>query len=200
MQAFYLVYAVDDILLVEVAELYFSDIFCLDFVDAKARHEVGDNILFLFGVADNAYRLVDVKKYLSKTQEKMELVLLLLKVVGKLAADAGYSEGYPRFENIYYTELHRMRVDEHIKVALEAVLKGCHLKELSHKLIGVDSTAEVECKLKSAEVYLVTEIYYLLKLAFLYEVGNLVKNHFYRRRVGNLYNVYAIVFLVVVVA
>ena len=61
-----LVYAVDDVLLIEVAELDLCDVFCLDLVNSEACHKVGDNVLFLFGVSYYADSLVYVKQYLTK--------------------------------------------------------------------------------------------------------------------------------------
>ena len=58
--------AVDDILAVEVAQLDLGDIVCLDLVNAKALHQVGHNVGFLFGVANDANGLVDVEQDLAE--------------------------------------------------------------------------------------------------------------------------------------
>ena len=195
-----LVDAVDDILLVEVAELDLRDVIRLDLVDAKACHKVGDNVLFLLSMADDLDRLVDVQQDLSESEQKMELVLLLLEIELKLALEAGESELDPFLYYRNYAELSWCRVDQHVEIALEAVFKGSELKELEHKLVGINAAAQIERELKSAEVDLVTEVHDLLELALLNEIRDLVKYHLDRGRVGDLNYINAVLRLVVVIA
>ena len=44
----------DDVFFVKISKLYFSNVFSLNFVDAKARHKIGNNVLFLCG---NAFKV-----------------------------------------------------------------------------------------------------------------------------------------------
>ena len=63
LQAFYLVNAVYKVLVIQMAELDFRNILCLHAVNRKAFHKIRHNIAFLFSLADNLYRLVNIKKH-----------------------------------------------------------------------------------------------------------------------------------------
>ena len=130
----------------------------------------------------------------------MELVLFLLKVKLKLSLKTAETELYPLLDYLHHAHLSGGRVDKHVEVALEAILKRCHLEELEHKLVGINASAEIERELKAAEVDLVAEVNDLLELALFNEVGYLVKYRLDIGRVRDLNDINAVLCLVVVVA
>ena len=77
--------AIQYILAVEVAQFYFGDIVCLQFVDAEALHQVGDDVFFGFGLADDLYRFVYIEKDLCKAQEKMQFFVLAVALERKFS-------------------------------------------------------------------------------------------------------------------
>ena len=84
--------AVYDVLAVQMAQLYFRNVFCLNLIDAKALHEARNDVGFFFGLAHYLYRFVYVEKYLSETAQKVlaNLVTLFLglTIATKMQADA----------------------------------------------------------------------------------------------------------------
>ena len=93
----------EDVLAVKVAELDVGDVFSLNCVDIKALFQVWNNVLFVLGGADYLYRLVNVKKDLSKSEKEVELILLLFKVESKFAREAFLAEFDPfgeYFDNV----------------------------------------------------------------------------------------------------
>ena len=72
---------------------------------------------------------------------------------------------FMRIETIYRF-VNIEKPDEYVEVTTEAVLKRSLLKELCHKLFGINATAQVKRKLESAEVYLIAEVCDFLELSF----------------------------------
>ena len=62
LQVLHLRYPLEDVLLVDVAQLDFSHEFCLDLIDTEANHQVGDDLCFLLGLADDGDGLVDIQQ------------------------------------------------------------------------------------------------------------------------------------------
>ena len=130
----------------------------------------------------------------------MELVLLFLEVKGDLAAQADETELNPLGEKLNDAHGARHAVDEDVEVALEAVLKRGHLKELGHQLFGINAAAQIQRQLKTAQVGLVAVVADLLELALLEHRIQLCHDDFHGGGVGDLEDLNAVVRLVVDVA
>lgn len=103
-ECFGLLRALQDILLVDVAQADIRNKFGLDFVDAEAFHQVRDNICVLFGLADDFNRLVDIEQDFTQTEQQMQLVLLLVEVKEHTAANAFGAPRRPLIEQLGYAE------------------------------------------------------------------------------------------------
>ena len=122
---------------IKVTKLYICDIFGLSLRKIEALRKVRNNILLVLGVSYDSYRLIDIKEYCGKTNEKLLLVLFLRKLEGKLAREAGRAEFNPLKENIANTKLARRAVDKYIKSTVKGIFKlGCR-KELFDNDLGV---------------------------------------------------------------
>ena len=60
-------YALENILLIDIAKLYFCDVFRLNFVYSEAYHKIRDNFALFLGFADNRDCAVNIKKNLFET-------------------------------------------------------------------------------------------------------------------------------------
>ena len=69
--------SIDYIFAVQIAQLYFGDVFGLHLVDAEALHQIRDDVGFDLGLAYNLYRLVDIEQNLPESEQKVQLLLLL---------------------------------------------------------------------------------------------------------------------------
>ena len=82
MKTFDLLDSVENIFAVEIAKLDLGDIFCLNFVDRESVHQIRNDVLFLFGLTNDADGLVDIKQKLAESHKKMKLCLLFLQIKG----------------------------------------------------------------------------------------------------------------------
>ena len=99
--------AVENIALVQIAQLDIGNIICLNFVNVKALHQVGNNLRFFLGLTDDANGFIDVKQNFAKAEQKMKLVLLFAEIECKLAAQTSHTELYPLTEYLDDTHLSR---------------------------------------------------------------------------------------------
>ena len=200
MERFDILDAVYDVLAVQMAQLYFRNVFCLNLIDAKALHEARNDVGFLFGLAHYLYRFVYVEKYLSETAQKVKLVGLLFEVEAQLALYAVHAELYPLAEYLADTHLTRCRADQHVEVAGEIVLKRSEPVELCHELLGICAAPQIKRQLESGEVDFVAEVHDLLQLSVLDERCDLCEYLLDRGGIRYLENVDAVVLLVVAVS
>ena len=173
-ECFGLLRALQDILLVDVAQADIRNKFGLDFVDAEAFHQIRDNICVLFGLADDFNRLVDIEQDFAQTEQQMQLVLLLVEVEEHAAANAFGAPRRPLIEQLGYAEHARHACNQHVEVAGEAVLQGSHLHQLGHQLFRVGAALEVNGDLQTGKIGLVAHIGNLAHLAVLDQLGDLV--------------------------
>ena len=68
----------ENVLLIDIAQLYLCNIFSLYLVDTEAYHKVRHNVRFVFGLTDYLYSLVDVEKNFGEGFKEVELFFLLL--------------------------------------------------------------------------------------------------------------------------
>ena len=138
-QLIYFFHTAENILLIDIAELYLSNIFSLNLVYAEAYHKVWDNVRLILCLADDLYCLVNIKKYLREGFQQVKLLFLLLEIVVGPALDTLLTESSPLGK--YLTDTHDLgsSCDQDIEVAWVAVLQRSQTIELLHELIRVCS-------------------------------------------------------------
>ena len=125
----------EDVLPVEVAQLDFGHVVGLDLVDAKADHQVGDDLLLLPGLPHDADGLVDVQQDLFEPQQQVQPGLFLLQIEIDPAADALPAKGRPLLQQLPHPHHPGRPGDEDVEVAGEVVLQGGHPVEFGHQLV-----------------------------------------------------------------
>ena len=197
LQCLRLLHPLEDVLLVDVAELDLRHVFRLLLVDAEADHQVGDDLGLLLRLPDDGDGLVDVQQDALQTQQQMQLLLL-----------AGEDEVHPPphtlrapCDPLLQQGLDSQHTghpgDEDVEVAAEGVLQRCQLIQLLHQLLRVHPPLEVDGELQAAEVRLVPHIADLLDLAGLHQLRHLVQDHLDGGGVGDLEDLDEILLLVV---
>ena len=137
LQAGGLVGPLEDILPVEVTELYFRHILRLDLVDAETDHQVRHHLSLFLRLPDDADSLVDIQQDALQPLQKVELLPAFGQVKVHPAADALRAEGAPLLDQLVYSHHPGSALDEDVEVAGEGVLQGGHAEQLSHELIRV---------------------------------------------------------------
>ena len=199
-QALHLGHTVEDVLPVQVPELDLCNVGGLYLVDGKALHQGGDHLILLLRFTDDADGLVNVQQNLGQSLQQVQLFLLLSQVKGQLPAYAPGAEADPLLENIRHAQLLWHRINEHIEIALEAVLQGGQLEQAGHQLFRIRPPPQIQCQLESGQVDLIPHIRDLLDLPGLDKVGDLVHDLLNGGGVGDLQDIDAVGLLVVAVA
>ena len=181
-----LLHALEDIFLVDVAQLDLRDILRLHLVDAEADHQVRHHVGLGLRLADDLDRLVDVEQDALETLQKVQLVLLFAHDEVDAAADAFRAPRAPLVEQLAHAHHARHSGDEHVEVAGHGILQRRGLHQLLHELVGIGAALEVDGQLETVEVGLVAHIGDLLDLACLDQLGDLVHDGLGRGGVGDL--------------
>ena len=129
--------ALEDILLIDVAQLDLRHKLRLHLVDAEADHQVGDDLGVGLGLADDFDGQVDVQEDLFKTLQEVQPVFLLLELEVNPALDAPGAPGRPLLENLPHPKHLGASFDENVEVAGEAVLEGRQAHQPRHELLGI---------------------------------------------------------------
>ena len=159
--------AVKDVLLVDVAQLQLCHEFRLRLIDAEAGHQVGNNLHFQLGVADDGDGLVDVQQDGFQAVQQVQAVALLLQLVVDAATGGLNTPGNPFLQYLAHAHNARVAVYQHIEVARERVLQCGGFEQLRHQLFRVYPPFHIDGDAQAGKVGLVADVGDLAHLAFL---------------------------------
>ena len=131
--------AFEDVLLVDVTQTDIGHILRLYLVDAKADHQVWDDLGVLLGVPDDLNSPVDIQKDTPQTLQQMQLLLFLVHGVVYTTADRVHAPGGPLLQDLPHPHDPWHPGDEDIEVAGLAVQQGGEAEQLGHQLVRISS-------------------------------------------------------------
>ena len=178
--------ALEDVFLVDVAQLDLRHILRLNLVDTEADHQVGDDLGLLLRLADDADGLVDIQQDPLEALQQMQLLFALAEDEIGAAADGLRTPSAPLLQHLAHTQHLGAAGDEHVEVAGEGVLQGRLLIELGHQLVGIGTPLQIDGQLQTGQVGLVAHVGDFLGLAGLDQLRHLVQNGLHRGGVGDL--------------
>ena len=178
--------AVEDVLLVDVAELKFGDKLGLGLVDVETLHKVGHDLGFEFGAADDGDGLVDVEQNCLEAVQKVQALGLFAQVKVNAATRGLNTPLDPLVQNLAHAHNAGIAVDQHVKVARERILQRGRAIELGHELVGVDAALKVDGDAQAREVGFVADVSDLLDLALLRELDDALDDDIGLGGVGDL--------------
>ena len=143
-------HALEDVLLVDVAQLDLRHILRLHLVDAEGDHQVGNDLRFLLRLPDGADGLVDVQQDALETLQQVQLVLLLFEDKVDPALDALGAPCRPLLQNPVHPQHTGLAGDEDIEVAADRVLQRGQAEQLGHQLVRVHAPLQVDGQLQAA--------------------------------------------------
>ena len=147
-----------DILFVDIPQLDFRHVICLNFINPKANHQVGHHFLFQFRLPDDGDGLINIQQNPLQSLEQMEPVLLFLNLEVKAAADALGAPGCPLLQNLTHTHYPGHSGNENVEITGEAVLQGCQAEQLLHQLFRLHSPLQINGQLQAAQIRFVPHI------------------------------------------
>ena len=109
--------AVEDVLLVDVAELKFGDKLGLGLVDVETLHKVGHDLGFEFGAADDGDGLVDIEQNRLEAVQQVQALGLFAQVKVNAATRGLNTPFDPLVQNLAHAHNTGIAVDEHVEVA-----------------------------------------------------------------------------------
>ena len=160
----------------DVAEPDFRHVLRLHLVDAKANHQVGDDLGLLLRLPDDADGLVNVQQDALEALEEVELFPPLPQDEEHPPPHGLRAPGGPFLQNPPDPQHLGHPADEDVEVTGKGVLQGGLLEEAGHELVRVRPPLEVNGELEAGEVRLVPHIGDFLGLARLDKLRHLVKN------------------------
>ncbi len=187
--------ALEDILLVDVAQPDIRHILGLHLVDAEADDEVGHHLGLLLRLPDDADGLVNVQQDAPQALEKVQLFLLALTDEIGAPAHPVHPPGGPLRQNLAHPHHPGHPGDEDIEIAGEGILKGGHLEQPGHQLVRVGPPLQVDGQLHAVEVGLVPHVGDFLDLPPLDQLGYLVQDGLHGGGVGDLVHLDEVILL-----
>ena len=178
----------EDVLLIDVAQLDLCYILRLNLVDAEADHQVGHHLRLLLGLADDLNGLVNVQQNALEALQKVQLFLLFVQHEVHSSPHAFRAPGQPLLQQRLHPQHPGHSGDEDVKVAAHRVLQGGQAEELLHELVRVYAPLQVNGQLQAREVRLVPHVADLLDLSGLHQLGHLVQNGLQGGGIGDLEN------------
>ena len=178
--------AVEDVLLVDVAELELGNKFGLGLVDVEAAHEVGYDFGLEFGATDDGDRLVDVEQDCLEAVQQVQALGLFAQVKVNAATGGFNTPLDPLVQNLAHAHNARVTIDEHVEVARERILQRGRAIELGHELVGVDTALKIDGDAQAREVGFIADVGDLLDLALLGELDDALDDDIGLGGVGNL--------------
>ena len=136
--------ALEDVFLVDIAQLDLRDVLGLDLVDAEADHQIGHDLRVGFRFADDADGLVDVEQDALEALEQMQLFGFFALLEKDPAAHTFRPPRRPFLDDLTHTQHARHPGDENVEVAGKAVEQRGGAEELLHELVRVDAAFEVD--------------------------------------------------------
>ena len=130
----------EDVFLIDIAQLDFRHEIGLNLIDAEANHQVGNNLRFQLGLPDDADGFVDVQQDAFQTFEQMQPLLPLANLEEQAALDAVHPPGSPLLQNLSHAHNPRHSGNEDVEIAGEAILQGGHAEQLLHQLLRLYAT------------------------------------------------------------
>ena len=176
----------EDILLVDVAQLDLRHVLRLDLVDAEADHQVGHHVGLALRLPDDLDGLVDVQKDALEALEEMELVLFLVEGEIHPPPDALCAPGAPLLQQLPDPQDLGRPGDEDVEVAGDGILQRGGPVELGHELVRVHAPLEVDGQLQAVQIRLVPHVGDFLQLPGLDQLRHLVQDGLHGSGVGNL--------------
>ena len=185
-QGFFFLHALQNVLLVDVAQLDLGNILCLHFVDAEANHQIGDDFAFFFGFANDRDGLIDVQQDALKTLQQVQFFLLFVQREVHAAADGIRTPGAPFFQKFTHAHNAGHSGDQDVEVAADGVLQSGGFEELCHEFIGIHAALQIDRQFQTGKIGLVTHIVDLFQLAGFDQLGNLIDDRFCGGGIGDL--------------
>ena len=192
-----LLHPLEDVLLVDVPQLDLRHILRLHLIDAKADHQVGDDLGLLLRLPDDPDGLIDIQQDTLQALQQMQLFLFLVEDVVHPALDAVGAPGRPFGEELPHPHDPGHAGNEDVEVAADGVLQGRQAEQLGHQLIRLHAALQVDGQLQTAQVRLVPHIADLLDLTGLHQLRHLVQNGLDGGGIGDLVDLDDIFLLVV---
>ena len=158
--------AVEDVFLVDIAELKLGNKLGLGLVDVETLHKVGHDLGFELGATDDGDGLVDVEQNCLKAVQQVQALGLFAQVKVNAATRGLNTPLDPLVQNLAHAHNARVTIDQHVEVARERILQRGRAIELGHELVGVDTALKVDGDTQARKVGLVTDVSDLLDLAF----------------------------------
>ena len=189
--------ALEDVLLVDVPQPNIGHVFRLHLVQAKASHQIRDDLGVLLRLPDDFDRLVDVQKNKPQAFEQMQFLRLFLD--GKLEAspDTLRPPGNPLIQNVPNSKHLRHPIDKDIEVARLAVHQGRQLEEPIHNPIRVGAAFQVDSQFQAIQVGFVPNVRNFLDFPCLDQLYSLFNDSLDGCGIGNLENFDEILLLAV---
>ena len=139
----------EDVFLVDVAQLDLRHILRLDLVDAEADHQVGDHLGLLLGFPDDGDGLVDVQQNALQAQQQVQLVLFAAEHEIHPPPHAVRAPGGPLAQDLAHPHDPGHPGDEDVEVAADGVLQRGQPEELGHQLLRVHAALQVDGQLQA---------------------------------------------------
>ena len=158
LQGVHLLGALQDVLLVDVAQADVGYILRLDLVDPEADHQVGDHLCVLLCLPDDLDGPVDVQQDAPQAMQQVQLVLLLLHVEVHPAADRVRPPRGPLLQNFPHPHHPGHPGDEDVEVAGLGIHQRSHAEQLGHQLVRVGPPLQVDGQLQAGQVSLIPHI------------------------------------------
>ena len=178
--------AVEDVLLVDVAELELGNKLCLGLVDVETLHKVGHDLGLELGAADDGDRLVDVEQNCLKAVQQVQALELFTQVKVNAATRGLNTPLDPFVQDLAHAHNAGVAVDQHVEVARERILQRGRAIELGHELVGVDAALKIDGDTQTREVGLVTDVGDLFDLALFGELDDALDDDIGLGGVGDL--------------
>ena len=178
--------AVEDVLLVDVAELKLGNKLGLGLIDVETLHKVGHDLGLELSAADDGDGLVDVEQNCLKAVQQVQTLGLFAQVKVNAATRGLNTPLDPLVQNLAHAHNTGIAVDEHVEVARERILQRGRAIELRHELVGVDTALKVDGDAQTREVGLVADVGNLFDLALFGELDDALDDDIGFGGVGDL--------------
>ena len=114
----------ENVLFVDIAQFYFRHEIRLDLINAEANHQVGNDLIFQFRLANNRNRFINIQQDPLQALEQVQTVFLLLNLIEQAALDAVGAPCSPLLQDLANAHHAGHTGNQDIEITGKGILQG----------------------------------------------------------------------------